>query len=188
MAHATEHSERVSSAHLSDEDRRIIRQTLWSHAGDYSADDLIRAYLMGKKKGAEEKEAESAKTEELSPEDQQLRAHLGHALDEAERFYLDIRSSHEINPVAAFLRVNSFWPFAAETLYLVPSDEFISDAVLEVYRAAANRSGELRCRDEDYSKCFDLVFRLMPMKDSTDLDAIHTDFAFRYERKPESTP
>ena len=179
---ATDYSERLSA-----EDYRVIRSTQWSRSGQYSPDDLIRAYVMGKEKGREERDQEKGREERDALGDL-LRKHLGQALDEAERFYLDMRSTHEINPGPAFLRVMSFWPFSAEALYLVPVEEFISDAILRVYQAATIRSTELRCNDEDEAKCFDLVFRLMPMKESTDLNVIQTDFQFRYERKQESTP
>ena len=179
MANATKHSSKLSA-----EDVRVIRRTQWSHSGNFSADDLINAYLMGKERGR----TESKKTkgdERLAALVDQLRVHVGQALDESERFYLDVRSQHGIDPVAVYLRVVSIWPFEAEALYLVPLDVFISDVILEVYESAASRSADIRKAEDDETKCFDLEFHFMPEKPSTDRDAIQTDFEFRYEREQE---
>ena len=158
---------------ISPEHESVVMDSHWSRSGGYSEDDLIGAYEMGKEKGREESHNEPVRV---------FREYIRRALHEAERFYLDLRSEHDITPIQAFVRVCSVWPFIAEALYLIPHDQFISDLILDGYRSASERAQKLR-NDGDDEVQFDLSFRFMPVTEDTDTAAINSDFEFRYERK-----
>lgn len=102
----TPHIDRLPPEH-----EQLIKRSGWSQSGPglFTADDLIDAYELGKKK-------ERAEKEEKEPAGQNFLNHLYRAMDEAERFFLDLRAEHPVSPVQSYLRVSSVWPFCAEAL------------------------------------------------------------------------
>lgn len=139
-----------------------LRRSDWR---DVSADDLIEAYEEGKKKGRDE----------LSAVIQEKVEHnLSTAAEASERLFEYLRENTEISPVQVYLRMESAIDFRA--LFLVPEEQYVTDAMTEVLKEAKSRELELT------QETFSIEFSFLAYdNETTDEEAIVADgFRFSY--------
>jgi hypothetical protein len=117
--------------------------------------------------------------------------HWDRAFSEAEAFFLRILNDGEIEPHSVHLRSVSQVPFDVEMLFVIPFDEYLSDKMAAVYEAAAHREDKFRPagskRSDDVLESFEVHFRFLPLKETTNWDRIWADgFRYSYDRTGES--
>ena len=139
----------------------------WKYSDRFSGDDLIEAYLHGKKEGVAEategfKDALVAKRNNSIANANQVLQHL---------------RKMELHPVRAFMQVESFVCF--NVIITIPLEEYISDIATHAYEYMIDFTASLN--GENYI----LNFSLMDEGDDINEDLLEADgFTIRYGTAP----
>lgn len=135
------------------------------HWRDFSADDLIEAYEEGTKKGRDELTAVI---------EEKLESNLSAAAEASERLFGYLQENTEVSPIRVYLRMES--AIDCRALFLVPEEQYVSDAMTEVLKEAKGRELELA------QETFSIEFSFLAYdEETTDEDAIIADgFRFTY--------
>ena len=138
----------------------------WTKEESYTSDDVITAYMKGKKDGMED--YKKILLEKLS-------SNMSTATKLTESFCSEITSEYKVEFKKAYLRIADITKF--EVLIPVPETKFVSNDFRKIYLLAD------KVKQVNNNETFYITFSFMPISEQFNEQALINDgFAMQYER------